>query len=122
MLEFHPSLACISRLPDALKHAIEELNYFKSTTTIIERLNLEIQFMSQALESLQNLNPPGYSFASNIQKDIFNGTFVEDPLIMSDFIDYTVRQLEETAKNKTKKEQQELIIGSITKTVEVFTF
>jgi hypothetical protein len=120
MLEFHPELACASRLPAAIMHAIEELNHFKNTSSVNEKLNLEINYLTQLFDSLQNLNPPGHSFALNIQKEVFNTSFVDDPLVMSDFIDFSVKQLDETLKNKTKKEQQELILNSISKTLEVY--
>ncbi len=120
LLEFHPCLACASRLPDALKYAIEELNFFKSTTSVNQRLHSEINYLTKLHITLQNLQPPGHSFATHIQKEVFTSNFADDPLLMNDFVDFTVRQLEEQAKNKTKKEQQEILLGAITKIVEVF--
>lgn len=102
-----------------MKFAIEELNYFKSTTSVNQRLNLEINYLTKLHLTLQSIQPPGHSFANQIQKEVFTGNFVDDPLLMSDFLDFTVRQLEEQLKNKTKKEQQETVINSITKIVEV---
>jgi hypothetical protein len=39
---------------------------------------------------------------------------------MSDFVDYTLRQLEETTKNKTKKEQNDMAINAVARTLEVY--
>lgn len=38
---------------------------------------------------------------------------------MSDFVDFTLKQLEETTKNKTKKEQNDMAINAVARTLEV---
>lgn len=48
--------------------------------------------------------------------------FVEDPLLMSDFAEYALKQVEETSKNKTKKEQSEMAISCAGQIIEVRDF
>ena len=119
MLEFHPCLAVAARIPSAFKQAIDELNYYRCTSNINERLNLEQHFFNRLLDQLEKSDAPGYSFTAQIQKEIFNGIFVEDPLLMSEFVDFTLRQLEETTKNKTKKEQSDLALSTVSRILEV---
>lgn len=122
MLEFHPCLAVASRLPNSFRQAIEELSYYRSITRVNDRLHLEQSFYNRLLEHLEKSDPPGYSFTAQIQKDVFNGTYIEDPLLMTELVESTLRQLEETTKNKTKKEQNELALATTMRFLEVNIF
>ena len=122
MLEFHPCLAVASRLPNSFKQAIEELAYYRCVTRVNDRLGLEQSFYNRLLEHLEKSDPPGYSFTAQIQKDVFNGTYVEDPLLMTELVESTLRQLEETTKNKTKKEQNDLALATVIRFLEVSVY
>ena len=122
MLEFHPCLAVASRLPASFKQAIEELSYYRCATNVNDRLQLEQNFYNRFLDLLEKSDPPGYSFTAQIQKEIFNATYVEDPLLMSELVDSTLKQLEETTKNKTKKEQNDLALATVNRFLEVTSF
>ena len=122
MLEFHPCLAVASRLPNSFKQAIEELSYYRCITKVNDRLHLEQTFYNRLLEHLEKSDPPGYSFTAQIQKDIFNSTYIEDPLLMTELVESSLRQMEETTKNKTKKEQNDLAFATLTRFLEVNTF
>ncbi|CAF0884068.1 unnamed protein product [Brachionus calyciflorus] len=121
LLEFHPCLASASRLPQAFKQAIEELAYFKSVQNVTERLILEQNFYNIYLDKLEKLDPPGYSFTPQIQKEIFNGTYIEDPILMSDFVQQGIKQVEETSKHKTRKEQTDALLKFMSNTLEMIT-
>ena len=52
-------------------------------------------------------------------KKVFNGSFVEDSVSMNDLAESQLRQIEETAKHKTKKEQSDIILASLTRFLDV---
>ena len=97
----------------------KELLYFKPKATINEQLLLEQAFLSNYLNQLQSADPPGSAFTAQIQKEVFNGMFIEDPLIASDLVAALVRQSDEASKNKTKKEQSELSMNILSRFLEV---
>lgn len=70
LLEFHPCLAAASRLPSALSQCVEELVYFMRPATNNERMRLEQSFYNKLISQLDRLDPPGYSFTSQIQKEV----------------------------------------------------
>lgn len=93
--------------------------YYRSVTTINDRLHLEQNFYNQLVQQIDKLDLPGSSFTAQIQKEIFNGQFIEDPTTMSDYVDYNIRILEESSKNKTRKEQIDLQFNFFSKILEV---
>lgn len=106
-------------MPEAFKYALEELNHFKATASVNERLSLENSYLTQLNDLLLNMSPPGSAFVNHIYKEVFCYTFADDPFLMSSFVDWMIRQLEEQVKNKTKKEQHETLTGSIVRMIEV---
>lgn len=121
LFEFHPCLASASRIPSSLDQCLEELSYFMQPRTVNERLKLEQSFYNAYISQLEMLDPPGYSFTSQIQKEIFSGVFVEDPQLMSDYVEFNLKQLEESAKNKTRKEQADVFLNFMARTLEMIT-
>ncbi|RNA35350.1 transmembrane protein -like [Brachionus plicatilis] len=121
LLEFHPCLASASRLPSAFRQSIEELIYFKSIQNVTERLLIEQNFYKIYLDKLERLDPPGSGFTPQIQREIFNGTFIEDPNLMCDFVQQGLNQVEEKAKHKTRKEQNEAVLKFLSDILEMVT-
>lgn len=121
MLEYHPCLASASRIPGALKQAIEELMYFKTPESVNERLAIEQYFYNNFIEHLERGDPPGHTFNPQFQKEILNANFVEDPIVMSDFLYYTLKQIEEQSKTKTKREQNEMALSASARILEMTT-
>lgn len=97
----------------------KDLVYKKNVETVYERLVYEKNFLDRLFEHYQQLNEPGYSFTPQLQKELFNGMFVEDPLFMNDFTQSLLRELDETLKNKTRKEQIELSVSTVARVLEV---
>ena len=69
LLEFHPCLAAVNRLPSALDRCIEELAYFMQANTVNERIRIELSYYNRIIAKLQSLDPPGSSFTPHIQKE-----------------------------------------------------
>ena len=82
-------------------------------------MRLEQTFYNRLIGQLQQQDPPGYSFSSQIQKEIFSGVFIEDPQLMSDFIEYNLKQIDEASKSKTKKEQFDALFSFMSSLLEV---
>ena len=77
--------------------------------------------MDTLYEEYECLDIPGASFSPQVQKDLFNGVVVEDPLLMHDLGQSLLKDLDETLKNKTRKEQIELTITTMSRVVEMVT-
>jgi hypothetical protein len=99
----------------------KELLHFHPAESVNERLAIEQYFYCSFIENLERNDPPGLNFTPHVQKEIFNGNFIEDPVLMTDYFYLTMKQLEESAKTKTKKEQSELILNSLSRILEMIT-
>ena len=82
---------------------------------------IEQYFYNAFIENLERGDPPGYSFTSTVQKEVFSGKFVEDPILMTEYVYLILKQAEETTKTKTKKEQSELALSSLSRILEMIT-
>jgi hypothetical protein len=70
LTEFHPCLANASRIQSVFKSALEEWEYFRCVESVNEKLALEQFFFNSLLDKIQKLDPPGYSFTTQIQKEV----------------------------------------------------
>lgn len=95
--------------------------YFKSVNTVNERLNIEQAFLENYLTILQTMNPTGYSFTSQIQKEIFNSPFMDDPSLISELFENSLQLLEESDKNNNKKEKAAAVLKASCKILETVT-
>ena len=82
MLEFHPSLALIGSIDDAIRKSLDELMHMYQPKTTLEKLELEMLL----LETLQTLwkkkNSLTKSYSLQTERDIFSDLFVEDPIFV----------------------------------------
>ncbi len=97
------------------------MTYFKSASTVNDRLNIEQAFLATLLDTLQSLGPPGDSFNPQTHKDLFSPPFIEDPCLMADLFDTTLKQLDEANKSKTKKEKSDAVAAFCCKHLELIT-
>ena len=86
---------------------------------INERLKLEQLFHNKLLDKLEALTLPGYSFTPPVQKEIFNPLFIEDPVLMTSFVEYLCREQAELNKNKTKQDQSDSQLALFNNVIEV---
>ena len=82
---------------------------------------IEQNFYKIYLNKLEKLDQPGSGFVAQVQKEIFNGTFIEDPILVCDFVQQGLKQEEEKAKHKTRKEQGEIILKFLSNLLEMIT-
>ena len=49
----------------------QELVYYRCVDTVNQRLYLEQNFFNVLLEKIEKIDPPGYSFMPQIQKEVY---------------------------------------------------
>ncbi|XP_035285832.1 uncharacterized protein si:ch73-242m19.1 isoform X1 [Anguilla anguilla] len=120
LLEFHPSLWLASQLHQALTQAHTELCHLYRAKTASERVALEQRLLLQALHKWQSLAPPGASYSSQIQKDLFSEVFFEDPFFVRDIglMMLSSAKEEETMRGK---ERQLFMVETFSKLLELVT-
>ncbi|KAI1895743.1 hypothetical protein AGOR_G00109630 [Albula goreensis] len=120
LLEFHPSLCLASRLHQALAQAHSALCQLHGTRSSRERLALEQRLLQQALHKWHSLSPPGASYSTQIQKDLFSDVFFEDPFFVRDVGMALLGSAEEEEK-KRGKEKQLFVVETFSKLLELVT-
>ena len=93
--------------------------YKKNLYSVKERLSYEKYFYDSLYEHYECIDTPGSSFSPQVQKDLFNGVVIEDPLLMHDLSQGLLKDLDEALKNKTRKEQTELTGTTLSRVIEV---
>ncbi|XP_067931806.1 uncharacterized protein [Watersipora subatra] len=121
MLEFHPSLSLAARIPAALSHAYWELHHIHKPNTVTNMLDMEMKIIEQAITSWESLPAAGSSFASQVQKELFSGVFIEDPSYLCEVALALVDQQEQQDQRKTKKLRQAQSVATVGKVMELIT-
>ncbi|XP_064633719.1 uncharacterized protein LOC135491668 [Lineus longissimus] len=121
LLEFHPSLSIASRLPDALKHAYWELYHLHKPETTSEAVHLEKRMLEVALKEWDKMDTLGASYSHQMQKDLFQGMYVEDPQLLVEIAHTLVHEEEQTGRRRTQKEKHTDILNSICRVMEMVT-
>ncbi|KAJ8353268.1 hypothetical protein SKAU_G00208350 [Synaphobranchus kaupii] len=120
LLEFHPSLYLVSQLHQALTQAHTELCHLHRAKTTSERVALEQRLLLQALHKWQSLAPPGASYSSQIQKDLFSEVFFEDPFFVRD-VGLVVLSTAKEEEKMQGKERQLFMMEIFSKLLELVT-
>eukprot|EP00794_Sanderia_malayensis_P005905 gene5905-6590_t len=84
-LEFHPSLALVCKVKEALRRVLEEFVHIQNPEGSHAMISLERRLYETALEDFKKMPPLGNDYALQIQRDLFSETFIEDPLLVSNF-------------------------------------
>ncbi|XP_074645051.1 uncharacterized protein LOC141901606 isoform X2 [Tubulanus polymorphus] len=121
MLEFHPSLAIASRIPEALDHAYWELHHMLKPESILEEVALQKSMLELLVEDVEKMEPLGYSYSNNTQKDLFADVFVEDPNIMTDIVKELIFENEQSGKQRSQKVKHLDMIGVYGNVLEMAT-
>ncbi|XP_064604712.1 uncharacterized protein LOC135469969 isoform X2 [Liolophura sinensis] len=121
LMEFHPSLAISSRLPEALKYAYGELVHMHRPESTYEMVMLERNLLEVCLKEWEKLPVMGRSYSPHIQKDLFSDVFVEDPLFICEIAVSQWHQEEKTMGRCSLKEKQLSMISTICRMMEVVT-
>ncbi|XP_059501211.1 uncharacterized protein LOC125452245 [Stegostoma tigrinum] len=84
LLEFHPSLGLASRILNTLERAYWELHHIHRPKTADDSISLEKQVLNLALEKWLAMEKLESCYSLQVQKDLFSGVFVDDPLFVRD--------------------------------------
>ncbi|XP_041457909.1 uncharacterized protein LOC121410103 isoform X2 [Lytechinus variegatus] len=106
LLEFHPSLALISRIPQAVKYACNELYHCHEPSTESEAIAMEKKLWETVQKEWDEMKPIGHSFNAQVQKDLFSDLFIEDPLLVCELAATRMDAQEAAAGRRTAKEKQ----------------
>ncbi|KAK6489965.1 hypothetical protein HHUSO_G6922 [Huso huso] len=120
LLEFHPSLGLASRIPQALNQAYSELCQLHRPQSVQESVALEKQLLQLAVEKWQALEPPGASYSTPVQKDLFSGIFFEDPFFVRD-VGFSALEFAEEGEKKQGREKQAFIVETFSRLLELIT-
>ncbi|XP_030575513.1 coiled-coil domain-containing protein 162 [Archocentrus centrarchus] len=120
LLEVHPSLCLASAVYEGLVQAHTELCQLHRATSITAKLHLEQKLLEQALQSWNNLTSAGASYSSQIQKDLFSGVFIEDPILVQKVGLSLVKSAEESDVMQ-EQEKQLYAMETLSKLLELVT-
>ncbi|XP_034531399.1 coiled-coil domain-containing protein 162 [Notolabrus celidotus] len=120
LLEVHPSLCLASAVYDGLDQAHSELCQLHRATSSTDKLGLKRKLLQEALQSWSNLPPPGDSYSTQIQKDLFSDVFFEDPILVQNFGLSLVRSAEEEEMIQGR-EKQAYTVETFSKLLELVT-
>ncbi|XP_041043277.1 uncharacterized protein LOC121277708 [Carcharodon carcharias] len=120
LLEFHPSLGLASRVLKTLEHAYWELHHIHRPKSADESISLEKQVLNLALEKWAALEKPESSYSLQVQKDLFSGVFIEDPLFVRD-IGFSFMEDSEEVENRPGAEKQAFMLHSFSRLLEIIT-
>ncbi|XP_041348511.1 uncharacterized protein LOC121368057 isoform X2 [Gigantopelta aegis] len=122
MLEFHPSLAIASRIPDAFKHAYWELVHIHRPENVQACLKLEKKLLKLGHEEWDRMECIGKSFSKQLQKDLFHDVYMEDPLFMcAASQSLIVEQESQGGSNRSSKEKRTIMVSVLTRVLEAIT-
>ncbi|PVD25251.1 hypothetical protein C0Q70_15749 [Pomacea canaliculata] len=108
MLEFHPTLAIARHIPEAIQYANWELQQIHKPETIHDSLMLEKQLFEVAQKEWDNMPGPGKSYSAQMDKDLFSGTYVEDPLFICELAQHLVAQQEQQSGTRRSHKDRQL--------------
>ncbi|XP_071476027.1 uncharacterized protein [Diadema antillarum] len=106
LLEFHPSLALISRIPQAVRYAYDELYFYHNPPSVTTAIAMEKRLWEVVQREWDNLTPMGHSFSGQVQRDLFSDLFIEDPLLVGELGATRMAAQEAAAGRRTAKEKQ----------------
>ncbi|XP_070558917.1 uncharacterized protein [Ptychodera flava] len=121
MLEFHPSLAMGSRLPVCLKRAYFDLVHTHQPRSVTEAVSMEKKLLEVSLSQWEKLDRPGNSYSSQVQKDVFQDVFAEDPLFICEIGSSLFKTKDMAAGKRSKKEKQADLLAIWTRLLETIT-
>ncbi|XP_038656938.1 coiled-coil domain-containing protein 162-like [Scyliorhinus canicula] len=120
LLEFHPSLGLASHILKTLENAYWELHHIHRPKNSDESISLEKQVLTLALEKWATLEKPELSYSLQVQKDLFLGVFIEDPLFVRD-IGLSFIEGSEVAENRPGAEKQTFMLHTFCRLLEIIT-
>lgn len=121
MLEFHPSLSIASRVPEALKYALQELIHAHQPQSVYSTVMIEKRLMEVACKEWDNSDKLDSNFNQQAQKDLFAEVYVEDPIFMCMMARTMVDKKEEEGTRKNTRDRQLSMMGAVNRLLETLT-
>ncbi|KAJ8047612.1 hypothetical protein HOLleu_06654 [Holothuria leucospilota] len=121
LLEFHPSLSLASRIPTAINFALDELRAVHQPSTTTATIHMEIKLLELAVKKWLQMEAPGSSYSTQMQKDLFSDLFVENPHFVCEIGDSLEAAREVAAGRRTPKEKLEDTLRVWSKLMEIVT-
>ncbi|CAH2252244.1 Hypothetical predicted protein [Pelobates cultripes] len=119
LLEFHPSLGLAYLVAKGLDHIYQEFEHISQAKTSIHASSLEKHILQLALDTWMSTRDHKSTFGANIQKDLFEEAFVEDPQMVLDLCLSTLEAAEEEKKHGRGK--QHFVLDIFSKILELVT-
>ncbi|XP_059838957.1 uncharacterized protein si:ch73-242m19.1 isoform X2 [Hypanus sabinus] len=120
LLEFHPSLGMAARVRQMLEYAYNELRHTHRPKTADECIGLEKHVLNLAIEKWSAMETPESTYSVQVQRDLFSGVFIEDPLFVRDvglsFIDAT-----EEGESRQGADKQAFALHTFCRLLEIIT-
>ncbi|XP_022108314.1 uncharacterized protein LOC110988792 isoform X2 [Acanthaster planci] len=121
LLEFHPSLALASRVPQALTQAFNELVHAHQPRSVTESILIEKKILEIAQREWEHLQPVGSTFSNQIQRDLFSEVYAEDPTFMCEIAQSVMASLDAAAGRRTPKERKADLLKIWSRLLETIT-
>ncbi|XP_072026117.1 uncharacterized protein [Amphiura filiformis] len=121
LLEFHPSLALASRIPEALKYAFMEACQEHPPHSVMDAIFMEKKLLEIAVKEWEQMDNPGASFSPQIQRDLFSDVYAEDPLFMCEIGQSLMAAQEAKMGRRSTKEKQGDILQIWSRLLETIT-
>ncbi|XP_072266301.1 uncharacterized protein [Pyxicephalus adspersus] len=117
--QFHPSLGMAYLIPKTLEYINEEFLHNCNAKTPKEIYSVEKKVLELALNEWSVQKDLQSSFTANVQKDLFEGVLVEDPIMVRDICMLALNSADEEKKHGTAK--QIYILETFSKMLELIT-
>ena len=84
LLEFHTTIASISKVPNALLKAHRQLLHMFQPESVTGSVKLEISLVAESLKEWSRNKSFGCDYSHQSRKDLFSDVFIEDPMFVSE--------------------------------------
>ncbi|XP_068087378.1 coiled-coil domain-containing protein 162-like isoform X5 [Hyperolius riggenbachi] len=119
LLEFHPSLGLAYLIPKTLQCICEEFQHICRAKTPKEAYSVRKRILELALNEWSSPRILQSFFMANVNKDLFEGMVVEDPVMVRDICMVVLNSADEDKKHGRAK--QVFILETFSKMLELIT-
>ncbi|XP_062896851.1 uncharacterized protein si:ch73-242m19.1 isoform X1 [Mobula hypostoma] len=120
LLEFHPSLGMAARVRQMLEYAYNELCHTHRPKTADECIGLEKHVLNLAIEKWSVMEAPETTYSVQVQRDLFSGVFIEDPLFVRD-VGLSFMDVTEEGESRQGADKQAFALHAFCRLLEIIT-
>ncbi|XP_055490903.1 uncharacterized protein LOC129696855 [Leucoraja erinacea] len=120
LLEFHPSLGMAACVRRALEHAYSELCHTHRPRTADGSIDLEKQLLHLAIAKWAAMDKHDSPYSLQVQRDLFAGVFIEDPLFVRD-VGRSFIEAAEEGEGRAGAERQTFVLHAFCRLLEIVT-